>query len=276
MKRVLVISSVLLFLGCADKPLATSVAQLAGNQEIVGWKDEKVVQKPKVIVKTVYFSPKPKLIDSDGDGVIDSLDKCPNTPKNLVVDHNGCPIITTLRFNFDYNSAKVKKIYYPQIKKIAEVLKQNPLLKIKIAGYTDDRGSEKYNLELSFKRAKAIKDILVKKYHISPNRIVVKGYGEAYPVVPNDSETNRALNRRVEVVNITNSRYSFPTDGFSSVNTSLDDIFKDKNTTKKIAKKEIKTKKKASKKKDNKQQKSKTNNIQKQKSSNEVIIPPLF
>jgi len=268
MKRVFLMSSVLLFLGCADKHLATSVTQLAGNQEIVGWKDEKVIQKPKIIERTVYISPKPKLVDSDGDGIIDSLDKCPNTPRNLVVDHNGCPIITTLRFNFDYNSAKVKKVYYPQIKKIAEVLKQNPLLKIKIAGYTDDRGSEKYNLELSFKRAKAIKDILVKKYHILANRIVVKGYGEAYPLVPNDSETNRALNRRVEIVNITNSRYTFPTDGFSSVNTSLDDIFKDKNSTKQIVKKETKTKKKASKKKENKQQKSKVTNIQKQKSSN--------
>jgi len=263
MRRVFLMGSVLLFLGCADKPLATSVTQLAGNQEIVGWKDEKVVQKPKIIERTVYISPKPKLVDSDGDGVIDSLDKCPNTPKNLVVDHNGCPIITTLRFNFDYNSAKVKKVYYPQIKKIAEVLKQNPLLKIKIAGYTDDRGSEKYNLKLSFKRAKAIKDILVKKYHISPNRIVVKGYGEAYPLVPNDSETNRALNRRVEIVNITNSRYTFPTDG------TLDEILKDKTKNKKVSNKKKKKVVKNSKKvKSNKELKSST--------TNQLIIPPIF
>jgi len=274
MKRVFLMSSVLLFLGCADKPLATSVTQLAGNQEIVGWKDEKVVQKPKIIERTVYISPKPKLVDSDGDGVIDSLDKCPNTPKNLVVDHNGCPIITTLRFNFDYNSAKVKKVYYPQIKKIAEVLKQNPLLKIKIAGYTDDRGSEKYNLELSFKRAKAIKDILVKKYHISPNRIVVKGYGEAYPLVPNDSETNRALNRRVEIVNITNSRYTFPTDGFSSVNTSLDDILK--NTTKNSKKISNKNKKRKKSVKNSKKIESNKKSQSSTTKKPQLIIPPIF
>jgi len=203
MKRILLGSlGLLLFIGCADKPMATSVVDLAGNKPILGWKDSNTTEKPKVIIKKVYV--KEKIKDSDGDGVIDQLDKCPNTPKGVIVNHYGCPIITTLRFNFDFNKAEVKKIYYPQIKKLAQTLKANPKLKIEIDGYTDNIGSEKYNLKLSKRRAQAIKGILVKVYKINPNRIVVKGYGEKYPLVPNTTSTNRALNRRVEIIDITN------------------------------------------------------------------------
>ncbi len=204
MKKFLLFSLGALFIvGCADKPLATNVVQLAGNQEVAGWKTP-TPPKPKVIIKKIYI--KEKIKDSDGDGVPDNIDKCPNTPKNVLVNHYGCPIITTLRINFDFNKATVKKIYYPQIKKVAEILKANPKLKIEIDGYTDNIGNPKYNLKLSLRRAEAIKNILVKVYHINPKRIVVKGYGEKYPLVPNTTATNRALNRRAEIINITNEK----------------------------------------------------------------------
>ena len=205
MKRLFVGSIILsLFFGCADKPMATSVIDLAGNQTVVGW-DETNDSKSVPIKKVEVIKYKP-LKDSDSDGVVDNLDKCPNTPKNTIVDHNGCPIITTLRFNFDFNKADVKKIYYPQIKKIADTLKNNPKLKIEIAGYTDNMGSEQYNLKLSLKRAEAVKNILVKKFKINPKRIIVKGYGEKYPLFPNTTLTNKVLNRRVEIIDITNKK----------------------------------------------------------------------
>jgi len=204
MKKLLILSGLagIMFIGCADKPIATSVVELAGNKKVVGWEDKNNIQKPKIkiVVKKIYI--KEKLKDSDGDGVPDKFDKCPNTPKNVTVNHEGCPIITTLRLNFDFNSATVKKIYYPEIKKIAEILKANPKLKIEIAGYTDNIGSKAYNKKLSLKRAKAVKNILVKVYGISPKRLVVKGFGEDYPLVPNTTSTNRTLNRRVEIVAI--------------------------------------------------------------------------
>ena len=204
MKKFLLLPlGVLFIVGCADKPLATNVVQLAGNQEVAGW-EKPTPPKPKIIIKKVYI--KEKIKDSDGDGVPDNIDKCPNTPKNVLVNHYGCPIITTLRINFDFNKAVVKKIYYPKIKKIAEILKANPKLRIEIDGYTDNIGNPNYNLKLSLKRAEAIKNILVKVYHINPNRIVVKGYGEKYPLVPNTTSTNRALNRRAEIINITNEK----------------------------------------------------------------------
>jgi len=204
MKKYIFLGMIVFFIaGCADKPMATSVVDLAGNIKVAGWKSEKE-DKPKVVVKEIVKYKLPK--DSDGDGVSDLKDKCKNTPKNLTVDHNGCPVITTLRINFDFNSWKIKKIYYAEIKKVAKILKANPKLKIEVAGHTDNIGSKKYNLMLSQKRAEAVKNILVKVYKIDPHRIIVKGYGEKYPLVPNTTPTNRALNRRVEIIDITNKQ----------------------------------------------------------------------
>lgn len=202
MKKIYLLGFIiLLIVGCAEKPLATSVVELAGDEKVVGWDDKNKVKNVKAVNEVIYKKPK----DSDADGIIDSLDKCPNTPKNVLVNHYGCPIIKTLRINFDFNKANIKKIYYPQIEKIAIAMKNNPNLKIEIDGYTDNIGSKEYNLKLSLKRAQAVKDILVKKYGINPKRIVVKGFGEKYPLLPNTTPTNRALNRRVEIIDITNS-----------------------------------------------------------------------
>ncbi|AZV47048.1 thrombospondin [Nautilia sp. PV-1] len=205
MKKVIIATAAvagIFIAGCAETPMATSVIDMAGNKKVAGW-GENNNTKPKPVIKIVKCKP---VKDSDKDGVPDNFDKCPNTPANMLVDHNGCPIITTLRLNFDFNKAVVKKIYYPELKKVAEILKNNPSLKIEVAGYTDNIGSAEYNLKLSQKRAEAVKKILVNVYGINPQRIVAKGYGEAYPLVPNTTETNRALNRRVEIVNITNQK----------------------------------------------------------------------
>ena len=200
MKRLLLIGSVVFFVGCADKPLATSVAQLAGNEPVVGWVGEKKSKSQS----SKYFSPSKKHypLDSDNDGVADYVDRCPNTPLGVAVNHYGCRLITTLRFNFDYKSSKIKKEYLNKIKQLAEFLKLHKLVKIEIDGYTDNKGSQSYNLVLSKQRAEAVKNILVKEYHINPDRIIVKGFGEKYPIVPNTTPQNRALNRRVEIVAI--------------------------------------------------------------------------
>jgi len=201
MKKLLFLSSTLLFfLGCADKPLATNVIDLAGNIKVAGW-DEVNNTKPKKVCKSKIIVEKVK--DTDKDGVIDKFDKCPDTPIGIIVDHNGCPIIATLRVNFDFDKANVKKIYFKKIKKIALAIKSNPKIKkIEVAGYTDNIGSEEYNKKLSLKRAQSVAKILI-KFGVDPKMIIIKGYGEDYPLVPNITSTNRALNRRVEIINIT-------------------------------------------------------------------------
>jgi len=208
MKKLIIASAVvgIFITGCAEKPMATSVIDLAGNKKVIGWNDSKDEETKKPEVKEVKVMKCEPIKDSDKDGVPDNIDKCANTPENMLVDHNGCPIITTLRLNFDFNKASVKKIYYPQLQKIAEILKNNSNLKIEIAGHTDNTGSDEYNLKLSQKRAEAVKSVLVNKFGISPNRMVAKGYGEKYPLVPNTTATNRALNRRVEIINISGQK----------------------------------------------------------------------
>lgn len=139
-------------------------------------------------------------LDSDGDGVYDSFDRCPNTPKGSTVDKDGCEISISLLINFDTNKSVVKQEYYPEIEKVANFMKNYPNIKIEIAGHTDSRVSREKNIELSQERANAVMDILVNKYGIDKARVSAKGYGTDKPIDTNDTEEGRAKNRRVEAV----------------------------------------------------------------------------
>jgi hypothetical protein len=139
-------------------------------------------------------------IDSDHDGVNDYMDKCPNTPRNVKVNFEGCPVLHIFRFNFKVNSSNIDKKYYPEIEKLAKILKNNRKLHIKIQGFTDSTGSKSYNKLLSLKRANALRKILVYKYKINPRRIRVYGFGDSHPIAPNNTKEGRRLNRRIVVV----------------------------------------------------------------------------
>ena len=143
-------------------------------------------------------------VDDDEDGVKNQMDKCPNTPKCIEVNFEGCPMLSIFRFNFEVDSAKIDKKYYPQIEELAKILQNNKKIEVKIEGFTDNTGSAKHNKELSLARAEAVKDVLVKKFKINPKRIEVVGYGEEYPIATNDTEEGRKLNRRVVVVDKSN------------------------------------------------------------------------
>ncbi|RMH69444.1 MAG: OmpA family protein [Bacteroidetes bacterium] len=84
---------------------------------------------------------------------------------------------------------------------IGAVLEKYPDLRIEVGGHADSRGPAEYNLRLSEARAAAVRDYLLERFPgIDPSRITVRGYGEARPIASNDTETGRALNRRVEFV----------------------------------------------------------------------------
>jgi len=105
----------------------------------------------------------------------------------------------TLRdINFESNSAKLSEISFTELNRVIQLMKENPTLKVEVAAHTDDVGADAYNLELSDKRAKGVVEFFLEN-KISPDRFVAKGYGEAQSKVPNDSEANRAINRRVEL-----------------------------------------------------------------------------
>lgn len=107
-------------------------------------------------------------------------------------------VITLNNINFETNSAELTKDAYPELKKVIDLLKNNPNIKIEISAHTDDKGSDSYNNLLSERRAKSVVDYLSQN-EISSERLISKGYGKSKPLVPNTSEQNRAKNRRVEL-----------------------------------------------------------------------------
>jgi outer membrane protein OmpA-like peptidoglycan-associated protein len=101
---------------------------------------------------------------------------------------------------FDFAKADIKKESDPVLREIANLLHKNPAWTLAINGYTDSIGGDAYNLDLSRRRAAAVKDTLVTGYHISANRLTTAGYGSADPVDSNATLEGRARNRRVELV----------------------------------------------------------------------------
>ena len=96
------------------------------------------------------------------------------------------------------NSSEIKSTSYGVIKKVADVLKENSEISIKILGYTDTDGDATYNKELSTKRAQAVKDKLVNQFNINTDRITFDGRGEDNPIDSNSTAEGKANNRRVE------------------------------------------------------------------------------
>jgi outer membrane protein OmpA-like peptidoglycan-associated protein len=104
---------------------------------------------------------------------------------------------------FDYNSATIKEESKPLLRTYGKVL-QGDLADavLVIAGHTDSKGSDQYNLALSQRRAEAVKQFLVSEYHIADIRLITKPYGEGKPIASNENPEGRAKNRRVEFIRI--------------------------------------------------------------------------
>ena len=137
--------------------------------------------------------------DSDGDGVIDELDKCPDTLKGAKVDTVGCMTLINLNVNFDTAKSEIKDIYGTRIHDFAKVMNTDKKLKADIEGHTDAVGSVQYNQKLSERRAasvvKALTDLGVEK-----SRLKAVGYGESKPIASNETVEGKAENRRVHAV----------------------------------------------------------------------------
>jgi OOP family OmpA-OmpF porin len=158
------------------------------------------------------------LKDSDGDGVADKLDKCAGTPAGTVVDGAGCPlkvpaprvtervIVTEAdrkvvadaisNLEFDLGKATIRPRSYPTLNRVAALLVEKDF-SLKLAGHTDNTGSDALNLRLSKDRAESVKAYLVSK-GANASRIEATGYGESQPIATNNTATGRQQNRRVE------------------------------------------------------------------------------
>ncbi|OON69788.1 OmpA family protein [Hymenobacter sp. CRA2] len=173
--------------------------------------------------------------DADNDGVIDQNDKCPGTPAGVKVDASGCPLDTdgdgvpdyqdrcpnrpgpasnrgcpeikaeakkrlqeaTKYINFEFNKAVLLPSSYPTLDAIVQILNEYPDYTLSIAGHTDSKGSDPYNLRLSHDRAASARTYMLSK-GIPDARIESRGYGETKPIADNATEAGRALNRRVD------------------------------------------------------------------------------
>jgi OOP family OmpA-OmpF porin len=146
--------------------------------------------------------------DNDGDTVLDVDDFCPNTPGSPGGKKPGCPgliVVTakeiriTQQIHFEFNKATIKPDSFPILDAIRDALEGNPKIKLEVQGHTDNVGNAAYNQKLSGARADSVRMYLA-GHGIDPTRLTSKGYGLTQPIVPNNSEANRALNRRVQFI----------------------------------------------------------------------------
>jgi len=137
-------------------------------------------------------------LDSDHDGVPDYLDKCPGTPPGIKVDANGCEIeeIVLRGVNFDFNSATLTPASETVLDGVVALLKLRPGAPAVLGGHTDSKGKHAYNMKLSERRAAAVRDYLIAK-GIPAASLSATGYGETRPIAPNTTDEGRAQNRRV-------------------------------------------------------------------------------
>lgn len=107
-------------------------------------------------------------------------------------------VFTFRNIYFDLNKATLRPESYPVLDSIAQMLLENPTVKVEIAGHTDTRGSFTYNLRLSQARAESVRRYLISK-GVEPERLIAKGYGESQPIIKNArTEAEHQQNRRVE------------------------------------------------------------------------------
>ncbi|MGH8460702.1 MAG: OmpA family protein [Stenotrophobium sp.] len=144
-------------------------------------------------------------LDADGDGVPDCRDKCPDTPRGMKVDANGCPVDANRTFedvHFAFDKSDLTDYAKAILDNAANVInglsQKYPKLEVEVSGHTDWIGSEGYNQGLSERRANAVKKYLSRK-GVDPEHVQTHAYGETKPIAPNTTAEGRALNRRAEI-----------------------------------------------------------------------------
>ena len=111
-----------------------------------------------------------------------------------------------LKVHFAFNKADIKPKYHSELKRIADFMRANPDARATIQAYADAVGSREYNLKLTDRRAQAVKDYLVKYFHIGADRLTTEGMGKSGPIATNLTNAGRAQNRRAVRVFCSNGK----------------------------------------------------------------------
>ena len=176
--------------------MMTGVLALTGCQTAdLSKQTSKTINMPTVVVN----------VDSDGDGVPDELDQCPATPYNVVIDERGCPhsllfgeneFMMEARAYYDENSSEIKSEYYEQLDNAGKKMQDHLDVVMRVEGHISKREETSANQTLSRYRVEGIKNYMIIKHNIDPDRIKTVYYGSERPIAPNDAE-NSWLNQRI-------------------------------------------------------------------------------
>lgn len=187
---------------CPYTPLGTAVNEVGCSLD-----DDKdgvpndIDQCPNTPLGTVVDETGCEVVsDQDGDGVLDEADQCPDTPAGTVVNSIGCEenvAIVLEGIFFEYKSFDLTGDSQAILDGVADKLVAANA-EVLVAGHTDSRGSDAYNLKLSERRAASVEQYLISK-GVPAQNIASEGFGEDNPIASNDTDSGRAQNRRVEM-----------------------------------------------------------------------------
>ena len=160
--------------------------------------ENKVFDLPRAISTNSKFD---RFRIDDGAGLISNIRIAVGAPdmRNKLMTEGK---LVTYGIYFDVNKDVIKPESYGTLKEIAKILNEVPDVKVKILGHTDSDGQDAMNLDLSKRRAASVKAELAKSFGVNADRLETDGMGETQPVAPNDSQANKALNRRVEFIKL--------------------------------------------------------------------------
>ena len=142
------------------------------------------------------------LFDADSDGVINQRDHCAKTPIDAIVDNNGCPTFiknsekNNIHVLFANDSSEIPESYMENISNMSNFLAKYPTTHIELKGYASPVGNAAYNVALSKRRARQIRQALLTE-GVAPSRIKTLGFGDSDPVQASDVEETNTLSRRV-------------------------------------------------------------------------------
>ncbi len=148
------------------------------------------IEEKKAGTNPLDVNSKPELKNEENSTKVDEATK-------VKLEEEISNILKIEHIKFEVDSSTITPEGIETIKKIANILKKYPNIKMEIGGHTDSDGDAEYNKKLSQERVDMVKKALV-EFGLNGDRFITKGYGESKPLVPNDTPENKAKNRRVE------------------------------------------------------------------------------
>ena len=154
-------------------------------------------------------------LDNDRDGLRDVADACPDETEDRenFQDDDGCPepgpdalvvtrsdsrLLVSQRIYFEFDSDVIRNVSFPVLDEVAAAIRRYPdILRLRVEGHTDQAGTAEYNLDLSFRRARAVVEYLT-AHGVASERLEFQGYGLSRPVADSANPDAASLNRRVE------------------------------------------------------------------------------